>query len=633
MANENPNTSAASANGLRVVDKQGNPLDFGKVLIELASLTTGANVNVTQIADIDTLRKTEPSHPGDMAVVLEYANNTRMGGGLFIYHPQDNSKEDYGVVIVTAGGKRWKRHITDYNALTVLDFGAIEGGEVDCAVAVQHMHEWSRDTERFNAIGVRFPAGKFKLSTLNIADTPVKRFKVSGAPVDFGYFAATHLISDRKNGEYVFDVQAKRVEIIGINFNGEYDLQTNTKGFYRNHTTEGQYLRVSCVNFDQVGGRCISVIDTLDCKIDQWYATSCYDSVIYGRWSDGERGWNHLTAIELSNFNAQNCKGKPVLDLPRAAQSLIRNGWIEHSDFPGDISNGQWIIDALSIESCENPMQCHYSRVISLQRNLLKATMDFSASGEMWLSEYERGDVDIANHGININGSLNALYQTGQVRATNGKEAESWFKLGTIDMPGYGAQVRLQVVGSGGFNAIRETQTGWSARTAEGYADIWLQRINGEGNVQLDIGATWSSTGSSPVTKVWLDRKGSGKADIYVKLAAYSVDNIVLITTNVVDQFQAGVHFRFIRALSPTDPHKYLACDESQNAALNSKTDYPSFQHWQGNSKVGFGYNNNDELLVMATLAGESQFDAVSKCLKVVIDGKQYGIPLRALKS
>ncbi|WP_187488746.1 hypothetical protein [Duffyella gerundensis] len=63
MANENPNTSAASANGLRVVDKQGNPLDFGKVLIELASLTTGANVNVTQVADIDTLLKPNPAIP------------------------------------------------------------------------------------------------------------------------------------------------------------------------------------------------------------------------------------------------------------------------------------------------------------------------------------------------------------------------------------------------------------------------------------------------------------------------------------------------------------------------------------------------------------------------------------------
>ena len=634
MANENPNTSAASANGLRVVDKQGNPLDFGKVLIELASLTTGANVNVTQIADIDTLRKTEPSHPGDMAVVLEYANNTRMGGGLFIYHPDDTSKDDSGVVIVSAGGKRWKRHITDYNALTVLDFGAIEGGEIDCAVAVKRMHDWSQSTARFNAVGIRFPAGKFMLSTLNFVDKAASRFKVSGAPVDFGYFAATHLISDRKNGEYVFDVRAKRVEIVGINFNGEYNLQANTKGFYRNHITEGQYLRVSCVNFDQVGGRCISVIDTLDCKIDQWYASDCQDTVIYGSWSDGEHGWNHLTAIELSNFNAQNCKNKPVIDLQRATQSLIRNGWIEHCEYPGDISNGQWIIDALSIESTQQPMKCHHTRAITLQRNMQSgASMDFSPQGASWLDTYELGDVDIANHGININGSLSYIYETGQVHVSNFAEKESWFKLGMIEMPGVGCQAHLRVIGSGSYNAIKETPTAWTTRTAEGVADIWFQRIQAYGDIQLDLGVTWSSEGSSPITNVWLDRQGNGKADVYVKLSSFSSHNIVLITTNVVDKFQEGVHFRFIPALSPDNKHSYQACDEAQNALLNGKTDYAFHQHWEGNSKVGYGYNNNNELLIQGSLANESNFNVSTACLKVIINGKQYGLPLRELKS
>ncbi|WP_439212300.1 hypothetical protein [Duffyella gerundensis] len=637
MANDNRNTPAASANSLRVMDKQGNPLDFGKVLIELASLTGsggGANISVTQVPDIDTLRKTEPSAPGDMAVVLEYSNNSRVGGGLFVYHPNDSSKEDYGVVIVTVGGKRWKRNITDYNALTVLDFGAIEGGDKDCAEAVKRMHNWAQSNARFKTVGIRFPAGKFLLSTLNIANTSVSHFKVSGAAVDFGYFAATQLVSDRKNNEYVFDVLAKRVEIVGINFNGEYNVQSNTKGFYRNHTAQGQYLRVSCVNFDQVGGRCISVLDTLDCKIDQWYASDCQDTVIYGFWTDGEHGWNHLTAIELSNFNAQNCKNKPVIDLQRATQSLIRNGWIEHCDYPGDISNGQWIIDALSIESTMQPMKCHYTRAITLQRNLQSgASMDFSPVGDRYLSEYELGDVDIANHGVNVNGSLNYLYETSQVHLSNFAEKESWFKLGMIELPGIGSQAHLRVIGSAGYNVIRETATASTTRTAEGVADLWFQRIDAHGILELDVGVTWASKGSSPVSKVWVERLGNGKADVYVRLPGYSTHNVVLIDTNVVDQFQNGVHFRFIRALAADNKNNYLACDAAQNTALNAKTDYAFHQHWEGNNKVGYGFNNNDELLIQGTLANESNFDVSSACLKVIINGKQYGLPLRELKS
>nr|MBA2814745.1 amylovoran biosynthesis protein AmsF [Candidatus Pantoea persica] len=52
----------------------------------------------------------------------------------------------------------------------------------------------------------------------------------------------------------------------------------------------------------------------------------------------------------------------PGFNLPRCGQSIIDNGWIEHCDYPGDISNGQWIVDALSIEDCKKPLIAHNMR-------------------------------------------------------------------------------------------------------------------------------------------------------------------------------------------------------------------------------------------------------------------------------
>lgn len=96
------------------------------------------------------------------------------------------------------------------------------------------------------------------------------------------------------------------------------------------------------------------------------FACAIQAPVIYARPSD-EDSWDHITAIELSNFNVQYGYDKNMPDLPRATQSLIRNGWIEHTEFPGDLSNGQWEIEALSLENNTNALICHHARLVSTQ--------------------------------------------------------------------------------------------------------------------------------------------------------------------------------------------------------------------------------------------------------------------------
>lgn len=79
--------------------------------------------------------------------------------------------------------------------------------------------------------------------------------------------------------------------------------------------------------FVNVGGRCLDLIDTLDCKTDQFYARYCKDSLVYARWSDQKIGaWDHFTAVELTKFNIQHSNHMPALFLPRCTQSFIYNG-------------------------------------------------------------------------------------------------------------------------------------------------------------------------------------------------------------------------------------------------------------------------------------------------------------------
>lgn len=51
--------------------------------------------------------------------------------------------------------------------------------------------------------------------------------------------------------------------------------------------------------------------------------------------------------------------------LPRAGQSLIRNGWIEKSAYPANISEGSWHITWLSLEGNQQPVYAQYSKLLT----------------------------------------------------------------------------------------------------------------------------------------------------------------------------------------------------------------------------------------------------------------------------
>lgn len=569
-----------------------------------------AAASVIQLKDIAELRATEPASPGEFASVLEYTRGTRMGGGVFVYDATDkDTVDDGGLNFVTPGKKRWKRVVTDYNSVTVVDFGAVADGKTDCIDAVKRMFTWSQN--KLPSAGIRFTAGEFSMSMFEYSAKEINRFKVTGASVNFGYFPTTTLYFNwetKPRGEFFFNVNARYVEISGLVIkgksfqpggtmwgDGDGGTALNKVGFFSNVIVGGQFLRVSSMEFRYLGGCALQLIDTLDCKIDQFYARGCQGSIVKASWSGREEGvWDHSTAIELSNFNIQWNYTSPVFDLPRCTQSFIRNGWIEHSDDAGDLTNGQWVIEGLAIESTDKPLRLGYCRALILQKSIHQksAGFDYSTEGiDPWelLSEGDRGLMELSDWGAIIQGSLSYDFVTSQHHMDNQTSENKWFYIGEFNFSASTVQIHVSIIGTAQYLSQPETQTGYSNRTPEGVAHIYLQAKDG-----VDSIASWHGEGSCPVLEVHVSGIGS-RTKLYVKIAAFTGFATALVETNGKDRYQSGNCFIFRKS--------FTACDGNESAALDTaiadKNTRVAFeQHWVGNDKVGFGYNDNKELLL-----------------------------------
>ncbi len=96
-SNSSTNTSSengiydqANGNTLTVLGKDGKAIEFGKIVMELATVS-GGNTSVTTVGTIDALRALEPTTAGQIAVMMEYTAGTKTGGGVFIYDISDKS--------------------------------------------------------------------------------------------------------------------------------------------------------------------------------------------------------------------------------------------------------------------------------------------------------------------------------------------------------------------------------------------------------------------------------------------------------------------------------------------------------------------------------------------------------------
>ncbi|WP_130830746.1 phage tailspike protein [[Erwinia] mediterraneensis] len=589
-----------------------NSSDFNQRLAQ-----PGGYQLIGETPSVEELRQTRPLFEGAKIKLKSWHEGLEVGGGEFI--GSFSTQQDDGGVIFSGDGFHWRRVVDDYNRLTLFDFGAIADGKTDSAPAIKAMYRWSQETNQ--QICVQFPAGTFFVSECDFGDEERRFFRISGAMVNFGYFPATTLVSDGRS-PFLFQINARWVEISNLIFNGRVDKKPNRQGLFHNTCVGGQFFRGACLRFTRVGGTAISLQDTLDCKIDQWYASRCTGDVIRSGWSNSPKGkWDHSTAIELSNFNAQYCSGGMVLNLPRCGQSIIHNGWIEHTENPGDLSNGQWIIDALSLEDCKNPLIAHNSRLNMRQTNLQSGSwIDNSRQGEMLLSAWEQGSTRVESYGIATDGSLKYNYITSRFRIVNNTNQEIWYELGRLYSPEVGDSWEVEIFGQASFSNGSDNQPLMDVikgKATGGRAVIHVQRKTGQAE------ASWSAEGSSPIVDVRYVTEHDTDARLFVKLAGWMPSAVVLMKTTAKDRFATGRCARFDSKMQPGNPP---AGDNTHRAPQRFSLH---------NGKAGVGGNEQGDLLLASRKLTADEVDTSQPqgFVSVVINGQPCAIPWFALKS
>lgn len=576
-----------------------------------------------QVQSIADLRLLKPTKDGARVSVRGWNAGSTLGGGEFIGHLNktwsDGRKDDGGVIFTSSKDWYWERVVNDVQDLNITHFGAVQGttADKDCAAAFLAMFNWSQTQGGY--LPVRFPAGNFYLSKFE-KTSEFARLRVCGTGnAYYGYFGTTTLYSntDAKDGDILFSVNTRWVEFSNLIFDGRStDKAPNLKGFYKNIIAGGQYFRASCIRWTQVGGNVIDILDALDTKIDQWYASKCTGDVIKGYWSGRTAGnWDHMTAVELTNFNVQSCTKGKVLNLPRCTQSFIYNGWIEHCDNPGDLSNGGWIIDGLQIEDCKgSPLKLTYARIVTRVLGLQSgSTISYEVQDgdQEWLSEYERGKVDINPQGVFIDSVLEASVVSSRYRMSNNTAVAKWFCVGKFFTPKKGDSWEVNLVGCGNNLSVSQGMDDIdSVRQGGGNTLIRLQAKDGSHQ------ATLMPTGSSPLAAARVFANGGNYFTLFVQLKPYTYNIVPLITATGLTRMEAGVSLFWradcteVKNLDDgTDYFTTLVTDASKQKLSDIQ------EQWSIGSKAGVGASGDGELI----LKGKTE----KGYLRVKINGKQ----------
>lgn len=543
---------------------------------------------IGQIQSFDELRKTKPRAEGARVSLRGWNANTCFGGGDFIGHLTRGT--DDGGTIAAGSGFYWERVMSDPADLNVTHWGAIPDGKTDAAVAMLNMYNWS--LAKYQGIGIRFPAGKFFVSQFK-PGKELNIIRITGNATNFGYHGSTILVSN-EDDNFMIDLTARKVELANLIFRGTTTVDNPTKkSVYNNDISGGQYFNGHCLRFENIGGKSIKLVDTLDTKINQWYASACTGDVITSTWSGRAAGvWDHSTAIELSNFNVQNIRGAMVFNLSRCTQSFMYNGWIEHSDDPGTIDNGQWVITGLSIEDCKAPLRAAYSRLVETARSLQSGSkVDYTPDPAIteWLSEWERGRVDLQNYGVYTDGSMEYGALMSRNKLNNSAATAKWFRVGKFFSPAEGDQIDVNFVGTGNFlsvgtvlNDIDDTRQGG------GNTLIRLQYKKDS------VGATYMPFGSSPIQAAKFVKSGA-TFQLYVQLKPYTRNVIPVITATGSTHFEKGVSFYF-------RPDTAAVAD-AEIAALVGATDIA--EQWSIGQKAGIGATNDGDLILKGKIVGD----------------------------
>jgi amylovoran biosynthesis protein AmsF len=237
-------------------------------------------------------------------------------------------------------------------------------------------------------------------------------------------------------------------------------------------------------------------------------------------------GWNHSTAIELTNFNIQHhlCEESQqgALFIPNCGQSLIWNGWIEHCTYPGNLTLGQWNIHSLSMETNTNPLYMSQSRFMNYlfsnptgkgidadtQMTVAYDTGEYTSRS---VSTYEKGFGEWNTHGLYLNSPVRFDFNATQKYVSNITSSAIWVYVGHFFLPTLAQTMNIRVSGRTGYS------TASALAGIDGSAVISIQN---RGSTASTV--SWHSPRNGCIHDVVYTQPYERDTHIYVKIPAYS---------------------------------------------------------------------------------------------------------------
>jgi len=516
--------------------------------VTLSQLNVATNqqpLNADTFADLATL---VPAEAGHLAFLREFAAGTGYGGGMFIA-VAGSATSDGGMTQNVNDDFHWRRYV-DAAKADVTMFGAIPDGATDCADAVASMFNWYTGTGNIlQRVGIQFPAGEFALSSIPASTTQIPMFRCVGLGHDqLGYNNPTRLWLIGEADSICFDVVARWTEIGNLQIQGDgLSKDTVVRHFFRNSVTQGQHVRVFNMYIQDVYGRMFQLIDSLDSKFSQVYAVRGHDNLIRVL-ASGEVSWDHSTAIEISNCTLQSFTADSdqagVFFIPHCTQAMMWNVWIEFCDYPGNLTNGEWAIHDLAMESNTNPLYLGQSRLVQYScSNANGAGIDIltdksvnNITGEYeshTLSSYEAGQVSIYSHGIYANAAFQAgLVYSGKVYSNSGNSGAVWVRLGYFVGAATAETYTINITTRNGFATPNAARGG-----LDGNCVITIQNRSATTST-----VTWhgQSIGSG-ILAVRYEKPFTSDTALYVQLAGFSRMGVTAHSTGTT-RIDAGVH-------------------------------------------------------------------------------------------
>ncbi|QQO90400.1 putative tail spike associated glycoside hydrolase [Erwinia phage pEa_SNUABM_5] len=516
------------------------------------------------------LRTTPPTKAGDTAYLKRYYDKDSKfrGGGWFVGFPQKNTPaDDGGINAVGKDGKGnpffWQRVVDDPAAINILHFGARLDGKTDDSDAYRRNFMWVYNMkDGSDTLGVSIPSGPILLSPMDFTDLgEIPVFAMYGdTRCEKGWRPRVRIVSDKSNKQ-VIKVNARRVVIHGFNWNGQCTAQVNGKKvdpetikgaimpeqrsnnqiFFENVCPAGQFVGIRCFRGENVGGSALKFQDTLDTSITEIYGSKIFGAMIEAKWSNTVAGgWNHSTAVRLEDGNFQFGYGPAVLDMPRMTQAIMKNIWIEHTRFPGNLNDGQWVFEANSIESSDNPLNLANTRCVVngfYFQGQGTMSLERKASTDNWLSGYERGNIRIETYGILMTDAcFRPGYYTGY-KITNNTDQDKWFYIGSYSFPKVNQTWQIELLGTAPGVVPNTKLQQPTQMDGMGRRVITMTRCI---KPQKKVYADMHMEGTDAIADVVYQRLWEDYGKVWVKLKANSGDTIFNITTTGPTRFEAG---------------------------------------------------------------------------------------------